>query len=52
MLQLPNVVGLVLCEQVVTDANTRNVTLVKEFVPWPILRKLLSPKRIRSNSIA
>jgi hypothetical protein len=31
MLQVPNVVGLTLCEQVVTDANTRNVTLVNSF---------------------
>jgi hypothetical protein len=31
MLKLPNVVGLVLCEQVITDATTRNVTLVNCF---------------------
>lgn len=31
MVQLPNVVGLVLCEQVITDATTRNVTLVNCF---------------------
>ncbi len=31
MLQLPNVVGLTLCEQVITDASTRNLTLVNTF---------------------
>src|SRR5438132_634080 len=28
MLQLPNVVGLILCEQVIIEEKTRNVTLV------------------------
>jgi hypothetical protein len=31
MLQLPNVVGLTLCEQIVTDATTHNLTLVNTF---------------------
>jgi hypothetical protein len=31
MLQLPNVVGLTLSEQVITDATTRNFTLVNTF---------------------
>jgi len=31
MLQVPNVVGLTLCEDVVTDATSRNVTLVNAF---------------------
>src|SRR5205085_11716428 len=31
MLQLPNVVGLTLCEQAITDLNTRNLTLVNSF---------------------
>jgi hypothetical protein len=31
MLQLPNVVGLTLCQQVVTDPTTHNVTLVNVF---------------------
>jgi hypothetical protein len=31
MLQRPTVVGLILCEQVIIEENTRNVTLVNSF---------------------
>src|SRR5438128_1479593 len=31
MLKLPNAVGLVLCEQVIVEEKTRNVTLVNTF---------------------
>jgi len=31
MLQVPNVVGLTMCEQIITDAATRHATLVNTF---------------------